>query len=94
MLSTESILSISFTSSLSSYGADQAVAAITIITSVSQLVTMPVQGICQGGQLITSYNFGTNNKKRVKEAFLPSLKPASFLRPCAELFCFLHACEN
>lgn len=94
MLSTESILSISFTSSLSRYGGDLAVGAMTIITSVSQLVTMPVQGICQGGQLITSYNFGTNNKKRVKEAFLPSLKPASFLRPCAGLFCFLHACEN
>ena len=78
MLSTESILSISFTSSLSRYGGDLAVGAMTIITSVSQLVTMPVQGICQGGQLITSYNFGTNNKKRVKEAFLPSLKPASF----------------
>ena len=61
---------------------------------VSQLVTMPVQGICQGGQPIISYNFGANNKKRVKEAFLPSLKPASFLRPCAGLFCFLHACEN
>lgn len=83
-----------FTSSLSRYGGDLAVGAMTIITSVSQLVTMPVQGICQGGQLITSYNFGTNNKKRVKEAFLPSLKPASFLRPCAGLFCFLHACEN
>lgn len=81
MLSTESILSISFTSSLSRYGGDLAVGAMTIITSVSQLVTMPVQGICQGGQLITSYNFGTNNKKRVKEAFLPSLKPASFYDP-------------
>ena len=44
MLSTESILSISFTSSLSRYGGDLAVGAMTIITSVSQLVTMPVQG--------------------------------------------------
>ena len=74
MLSTESILSISFTSSLSRYGGDLAVGAMTIITSVSQLVTMPVQGICQGGQPIISYNFGANNKKRVNH--LPiSLSP-------------------
>lgn len=69
MLSTESLLSISFTSSLSRYGGDLAVGAMTIITSVSQLVTMPLQGICQGGQPIISYNYGAGNKGRVKEAF-------------------------
>ena len=69
MLSTESLLSISFTSSLSKYGGDIAVGAMTIITSVSQLVVMPLQGICQGGQPIISYNYGANNKERVKEAF-------------------------
>lgn len=69
MLSTESLLSISFTSSLSRYGGDIAVGAMTIITSVSQLVTMPLQGICQGGQPIISYNYGADNKERVKEAF-------------------------
>ena len=78
MLSTESILSISFTSSLSRYGGDLAVGAMTIITSVSQLVTMPVQGICQGGQPIISYNFGANNKKRVKEAFITQFKACIF----------------
>lgn len=69
MLSTESLLSISFTSSLSRYGGDIAVGAMTIITSVSQLVTMPLQGICQGGQPIISYNYGAGNKSRVKKAF-------------------------
>lgn len=69
MLSTESLLSISFTSSLSRYGGDLAVGAMTIITSVSQLVTMPMQGICQGGQPIISYNFGAGKADRVKKAF-------------------------
>ena len=69
MLSTESLLSISFTTSLSRYGGDLAVGAMTIITSVSQLVTMPLQGICQGGQPIMSYNYGAGNKERVKETF-------------------------
>ena len=47
MVSTESILSVSFTSSLSRYGGDVAVGAMTVLTSVNQLITMPLQGICQ-----------------------------------------------
>uniref|UniRef100_UPI00405692F4 MATE family efflux transporter n=1 Tax=Agathobacter sp. TaxID=2021311 RepID=UPI00405692F4 len=69
MLSTESLLSMSFTSSLARYGGDLAVGAMTIITSVSQLATMPLQGFCQGGQPIISYNFGAGNADRVKKAF-------------------------
>lgn len=69
MLSTESILSISFTTSLSKYGGDVAVGAMTIISSVSMLVTMPLQGFCQGGQPIISYNYGAGNTDRVKKAF-------------------------
>lgn len=69
MLSTESLLSISFTSSLARYGGDLAVGAMTIITSVCQLATMPLQGFCQGGQPIISYNYGAGNDKRVKKAF-------------------------
>lgn len=69
MLSTESLLSMSFTSSLSHYGGDIAVGAMTIITSVCQLATMPLQGFCQGGQPIISYNFGAGNTDRVKKAF-------------------------
>lgn len=69
MLSTESILSISFTTNLFKYGGDLAVGAMTIITSVSMLVTMPMQGFCQGGQPIISYNYGAGNVERVKKAF-------------------------
>ena len=69
MLSTESILSISFTTSLSRYGGDVAVGAMTVLTSLNQLITMPLSGICQGGQPIISYNFGADKPERVKEAF-------------------------
>lgn len=74
MLSTESLLSISFTSSLSKFGGDIAVGAMTIITSVSQLVVMPLQGVCQGGQPIISYNYGAGNSERVKKAFFTQFK--------------------
>ena len=69
MLSTESLLSVSFTSSLSRYGGDLAVGAMTIITSVCQLATMPLRGCCQGGQPIISFNYGAKNSSRVKKAF-------------------------
>ena len=69
MLSTESLLSISFTSSLSRFGGDLAVGAMTILNSMNQLLSMPLQGICQGGQPIISFNFGAGKKDRVKEAF-------------------------
>ena len=74
MMSTESLLSVSFTSSLSRYGGDLAVGAMTIITSVCQLATMPLQGVCQGGQPIMSYNFGAGNAERVKKTFATQFK--------------------
>ena len=69
MVSTESILSISFTSSLSRFGGDVAVGAMTVLTSINQLITMPLSGICQGGQPLISYNYGARKLDRVKEAF-------------------------
>lgn len=69
MLSTESILSISFTSSLAKFGGDTAVGAMTVLTSINQLMTMPLSGICQGGQPLISYNYGAGKLDRVKEAF-------------------------
>ena len=69
MLSTESILSVSFTSSLSRYGGDVAVGAMPVLTSINQLITMPLNGICQGGQPLISYNYGAKKYDRVKEAF-------------------------
>ncbi len=69
MVSTESILSISFTSSLARYGGDVAVGAMTVLTSINQLITMPLSGICHGGQPLISFNYGAKKIGRVKEAF-------------------------
>ena len=41
----------------------------TIITSATQLLSMPVQGLCQGAQPIMSFNFGAGKGDRVKQAF-------------------------
>ena len=69
MQSTESIISVCFNSSLLKYGGDIAVGAMTIITSATQLLSMPVQGLCQGAQPIMSFNFGAGKGDRVKQAF-------------------------
>ena len=69
MISTESLLSVCFTSSLARYGGDLAVGAMTVLTSINQLVSMPLNGLCQGGQPLISYNYGAGKMDRVREAF-------------------------
>lgn len=69
MQSSESVISVCFNSSLLKYGGDIAVGAMTIMTSVMQFAMLPLQGIAQGAQPITSYNFGAKNSGRVKKTF-------------------------
>ena len=61
MQASESVISVCFNASLLQYGGDIAVGAMTILTSVMQFAMLPLQGIGQGAQPITSYNFGAKN---------------------------------
>ncbi len=74
MQASESIIFVCFNSSLLKYGGDIAVGAMTILTSVMQFALLPLNGIGQGAQPITSYNFGAGNKDRVKSTFFLLLK--------------------
>ena len=69
MQSSESVISVCFNSSLLKYGGDIAVGAMTILTSVMQFAMLPMQGIAQGAQPISSYNYGAKNANRVKKTF-------------------------
>lgn len=69
MQSTESLISICFNSSLLKYGGDLAVGAMTICSSVMQMTLLPLQGITQGSQPLSSYNYGAGNMDRVKRCF-------------------------
>ena len=69
MQASESVISVCFNSSLLKYGGDVAVGAMTILTSVMQFAMLPLQGLAQGAQPITSYNFGARNAVRVKSVF-------------------------
>lgn len=69
MQSSESVISVCFNSSLLKYGGDIAVGAMTILTSVMQFAMLPMQGISQGAQPISSYNYGAGDAARVKKTF-------------------------
>ena len=69
MQASESVVSVCFNSSLLRYGGDIAVGSMTILTSVMQFAMLPLQGIAQGAQPISSYNYGAKNADRVKKTF-------------------------
>lgn len=69
MQASESVISVCFNSSLLEYGGDLAVGAMTILTSVMGFALLPLQGLGQGAQPISSYNYGAGNVERVKKTF-------------------------
>ena len=60
MQATESLVIISMNNNLLKYGGDLAVGAMTIMSSVMQIILLPLMGLSQGAQPIISYNYGAN----------------------------------
>jgi len=71
---TESILFICFNTSLLKFGGDIAVGSMTVLSMLMQFCFMPLNGLAQGAQPITSYNFGAGNFDRVRQSFRTLLK--------------------
>ncbi|MBB6696839.1 MATE family efflux transporter [Clostridium algidicarnis] len=69
MHSTESIVLIALNNKVQMYGGDLAVGAMTIMSSIMQIITLPIIGLSQGAQPIISYNYGAGNLHRVKKTF-------------------------
>ena len=69
MQSTESLVNISFNSSLKAFGGDPAVGAMTICSSIMQIFSMLFQGLSQGAQPIVGFNYGAGQIDRVKKTF-------------------------
>ena len=76
MQSTESLLTIAFNVSLQKYGGDAAVGAMTILTSVAQMVQLPLTGLAQGAQPILSYACGAKRPDRMKRVVQLNLAAA------------------
>ena len=69
MQSTESLVNIALNSSLKHYGSDTYVGAMTIASSIMQVLVMPFQGLTQGAQPIIGYNYGAGKLDRVRRTF-------------------------
>jgi MATE efflux family protein len=69
MQATESAVQIVFNIQLKAYtgGADSYTAALTIMMSVMQLISLPLNGLGTGAQPLISYNYGAGNSHRVKQ---------------------------
>lgn len=74
---TEAAISAVFNASLSRFGGDIYVTVMTVATSVSQIIIMPMSGFSQGAQPVTGYNFGAGEYKRVKQSFWFLVKACS-----------------
>lgn len=69
MQSTESLVLISLNTRLKMYGGDLAVSAMTIMSSIMQIIILPLTGLAQGAQPIISYNYGAKRIDKVKKTF-------------------------
>ena len=52
---------------LSRYGGDLYVGVMTVINSVREIITMPVNGLTNGAQPVLSFNYGAHKNGRVKQ---------------------------
>ena len=69
MQATESLVTITLNSGLQAYGGDLYVGSMTILTSVLQLIVMPINGFTQGVQPIMSYCYGAGDHARVRQTY-------------------------
>lgn len=69
MNATESFISIVLNHGLQAYGGDMHVGSLTIMQSMMQLFSAPINGFTQGMTPIVSYNYGAGNFERVKQLY-------------------------
>ena len=66
MSMTNSLAQVLCNASLEAYGGDLYVGVMTVINSIREIITMPVQGITNGCQPVLGYNYGAGEYERVR----------------------------
>lgn len=66
MLATNAAVQAVCNITLKTYGSDIYIGVMTIINSVRDIISLPVQGFSQGTQPVLGYNYGAGNNARVK----------------------------
>ncbi|MCI6044022.1 MATE family efflux transporter [bacterium] len=64
---TNSAVQIVCNATLQNFGGDISVGVMTVINSIREVVSMPVNGISSASQPVLGYNYGAKEYKRVKE---------------------------
>ena len=67
MSMTNSLAQVLCNASLEAYGGDLYVGVMTVINSIREIITMPVQGITNGCQPVLGYNYGAGQYERVRQ---------------------------
>lgn len=68
MAITNSIVQVMYNANLQQFGGDLYVGVMTIINSVREVISMPVNGLTQGAQPVMGYNYGADEYDRVKQS--------------------------
>jgi putative MATE family efflux protein len=68
MAITTSAVQVAFNTTLRDFGGDMYIGAMTVISSLRELVTMALSGLSSGAQPVIGYNFGAGNVERVKKS--------------------------
>lgn len=67
---TNSLVQIMYNASLARFGGDLYVGIMTVINSVREVISLPVNGITNSAQPVMGYNYGAGEYKRVKQAII------------------------
>jgi putative MATE family efflux protein len=67
MALTNSLVQICCNSVLSTYGGDLYVGVMTVISSIREVASMPVQGISGGAEPVMGFNYGAKKPERVRQ---------------------------
>ena len=67
---TNSLVQIMYNSMLQKFGGDLYVGIMTVINSVREVISMPVNGLTNSAQPVLGYNYGAREYKRVQKAIV------------------------
>lgn len=70
MALTNSVVQVACNSVLSSFGGDLYVGVMTVINSIREIVTMPVQGLSGGAEPVMGFNYGAGKPQRVRQGIV------------------------
>ena len=91
MSMTNSLVQVVCNATLQRYGGGLYVGVMTIINSLREVFTMPIQGLNNGAQPVIGYNYGAREMKRVKKIYDTTLAMTAAMMLAGTLGCLFAA---